>query len=186
MPRPSTARRAERSTRPGRNSRGRHPHGHAGDGVPLAAFPGDASRRPRTPARQRDEPPWNPGLPPADRERRANHSASTRDCPAVSRPAGSRSGSVRWLPWVAITTPPLTCPVALWPVRPAFLGTCKMCICAYTATCSLRVRTDILPCGAVPRACGTPVAFRSRETRRGALAPLQDVPIKLVARSPNR
>lgn len=70
--------------------------------------------------------------------------------------------------------------------RLMFLMFCKMCICAYAATCSLRVRTDTLPCGAVPRACGTPVAFRSRETRRGALAPLRDVPIKLVARSPNR
>lgn len=59
--------------------------------------------------------------------------------------------------------------------RHAVAGRCKMCIRAYAATCSLRVRTDILPCGAVPRACGTPVAFRSRETRRGALAPLQDV-----------
>lgn len=128
MPRPSTARRAERSTLPGQSSNGRHSHGHAGDGAPLAAFPGDASRRPRTPARQRDESPWNPGRPPAGRERRANHSASTRDRPAVSRPAGSRSGSVRWLPWVAITAPPLTCPVALRPVRPTFLGTCKICI----------------------------------------------------------
>lgn len=64
MPRPSTARRAERSTRPERNSHGRHPHGHAGDGAPLAAFTGDASRRPRTPARQRDKSPWNPGRPP--------------------------------------------------------------------------------------------------------------------------
>lgn len=98
MPRPSTARRAGRSTRPGRNSHGRQPHGHAGDGVPLAAFRGDASRHPRTPARQRDESPWIPGPPPAGRERRGDHSASTRDCPAVSRPAGSRSGSVRWLP----------------------------------------------------------------------------------------
>lgn len=53
MPRPSTARRAGRSTRPRRNSHGRHPHGHAGDGVPLAAFPGDGPRHPRTPARQR-------------------------------------------------------------------------------------------------------------------------------------
>lgn len=70
--------------------------------------------------------------------------------------------------------------------RHAVAGRCKMCIRAYTASCSRRARTDILPCGAVPRACGTPVAFRSRETRRGALAPLQDVPIKLVARSPNR
>lgn len=61
MPRPSTARRAGRSTRPGRNSHGRHPHGHAGDGVPLAAFPGDGPRHPRTPARQRAEAPWNPG-----------------------------------------------------------------------------------------------------------------------------
>ena len=61
MPRPSTARRAERSTRPRRNSHGRHPHGHAGDGVPLAAFPGDGPRHSRTPARQRAEAPWNPG-----------------------------------------------------------------------------------------------------------------------------
>ncbi len=59
-PRPSTARRAERSTWPGRNSCGRHPHGHAGDGVPLAAFPGDGPRHPRTPARQRAEAPWDP------------------------------------------------------------------------------------------------------------------------------
>ena len=57
MPRPSTARRGGRSTRPGRNSHGRHPHGHAGDGVPLAAFPGDGPRHPRTPARQRAEAP---------------------------------------------------------------------------------------------------------------------------------
>ena len=63
-----------------------------------------------------------------DCRRRADHSASTRDRPAVSRPAGSRSSSVRWLPWVAITAPPLTCPVALRPVRPTFLGTCKICI----------------------------------------------------------
>lgn len=32
-----------------------------GDGVPLAAFPGDGPRHPRTPARQRAEAPWNPG-----------------------------------------------------------------------------------------------------------------------------
>ena len=83
--------------------------------MPVAAFHGDVSRHPRTPSRQRDESPWNPERPPAGRERRANHSASTRDRPAVSRPAGSRSGSARWLPWVAITAPPLTCPVALQP-----------------------------------------------------------------------
>lgn len=57
-----------------------------------------------------------------DCRRRADHSASTRDRPAVSRPAGSRSSSVRWLPWVAITAPPLTCPVALRPVGLRFSG----------------------------------------------------------------
>ena len=66
--------------------------------MPLVAFRGDASRHPRTPARQRDVSPWNPGPPPAGRERRDNRSASTRDRPAASRPAGSRSGSARWLP----------------------------------------------------------------------------------------
>lgn len=91
--------------------------------MPVAAFHGDVSRHPRTPSRQRDESPWNPGPPPAGRERRDNHSASTRD-----RPAGSRSGSVRWLPWVAITAPPLTCPVALRSIRPTLLGACKICI----------------------------------------------------------
>ena len=96
--------------------------------MPVAAFHGDVSRHPRTPSRQRDESPWNPGPPPAGRERRDNHSASTRDRPAVSRPAGSRSGSVRWLPWVAITAPPLTCPVALRSIRPTLLGACKICI----------------------------------------------------------
>lgn len=89
--------------------------------MPVAAFHGDVSRHPRTPSCQRDESPWNPGPPPAGRERRDNHSASTRD-----RPAGSRSGSVRWLPWVAITAPPLTCPVALRSIRPTLLGACKI------------------------------------------------------------
>lgn len=59
--------------------------------------------------------------------------------------------------------------------RHAVAGRCKMCIRAYAPSCGRRVRTNILPCGAVPRACGTPVASRSRETRRGALAPLRDV-----------
>ena len=59
--------------------------------------------------------------------------------------------------------------------RHAVAGRCKMCIRAYAPSCGYRVRTNILPCGAVPRACGTPVASRSRETRRGALAPLRDV-----------
>ena len=59
--------------------------------------------------------------------------------------------------------------------RHAVAGRCKMCIRAYTPSCGRRVRTNILPCGAVPRACGTPVASRSRETRRGAFAPLRDV-----------
>lgn len=40
MPRPSTARRGGRSIWPGRNSRGRHPHGHAGDGAPVRRFTG--------------------------------------------------------------------------------------------------------------------------------------------------
>ena len=164
MPRPSTARRAGRSTRPGRNSHGRHPHGHAGDGVPLAAFPGDGPRHPRTPVRQRDESPWNPELPPASRERRVNHSASTHDRPAVSRPAGSRSGSIRWLPWVAITAPPLTCPVALRPVRPTLLGTCKICI----------------PCNGIscPAEAGMCEPLRSRSRRARATA------LPRVARAP--
>lgn len=38
--------------------------------------------------------------------------------------------------------------------RHAVAGRCKMCIRAYAATCSLRVRTDILPCGAVPGLAG--------------------------------
>ena len=59
--------------------------------------------------------------------------------------------------------------------RHAVAGRCKMCIRAYAPSCGHRVRTNILPCGAVPRVCGTPVASRSRETRRGALAPLRDV-----------
>ena len=59
--------------------------------------------------------------------------------------------------------------------RHAVAGRCKMCIRAYAPSCGHRVRTNILPCGAVPRACGTPVASRSRETGRGALAPLRDV-----------
>ena len=66
--------------------------------MPLVAFRGDASRHPRTPARQRDVSPWNPGPPAAGREWRDNRSASTRDRPAASRPAGFRSGSARWLP----------------------------------------------------------------------------------------
>ena len=40
MPGPSTARRAGRSTRPGRSSPGRRPHGHAGDGAPVRRFAG--------------------------------------------------------------------------------------------------------------------------------------------------
>lgn len=59
--------------------------------------------------------------------------------------------------------------------RHAAAGRCKMCIRAYAPSCGHRVRTNILPCGAVLRACGTPVASRPRETRRGALAPLRDV-----------
>lgn len=59
--------------------------------------------------------------------------------------------------------------------RHAVAGRCKMCIRAYAPSCGHRVRTNILPCGAVPRACGTSVASRSRETGRGALAPLRDV-----------
>lgn len=74
--------------------------------------------------------------------------------------------------------------------RHAAAGRCKMCIRAYTASCSRRVRTDILPCGAVPRACGTPVASRSRETGRGAAAPLRDVraarPMRITSRFPGR
>ena len=35
--------------------------------MPVAAFHGDVSRHPRTPSRQRDESPWNPGPPPAGR-----------------------------------------------------------------------------------------------------------------------
>lgn len=59
--------------------------------------------------------------------------------------------------------------------RHAVAGRCKMCIRAYAPSYGRRVRMNILPCGAVLRACGTPAASRSRETRRGALAPLRDV-----------
>lgn len=164
MPRPSTARRAGRSIWPGWNSTGPPPARACRRRRARAAFHGDVSRHPRTPARQRDESPWNPGLPPASRERRANHSASTRDCTAVSRPAGSHSGSVRWLPWVAITAPPLTCPVALRPVRPTFLGTCKICI----------------PCNGIscPAEAGMCEPLRSRSRRARATA------LPRVARAP--
>lgn len=54
--------------------------------------------------------------------------------------------------------------------RHAVAGRCKMCIRAYAPSCGRRVRTNILPCGGgVPRACGTPVASRSRETKRARL-----------------
>lgn len=59
--------------------------------------------------------------------------------------------------------------------RHTVAGRCKMCIRAYAVSCGRRVRTYILPCGAVPRACGTPAASRSRETRRRAKVPLRDV-----------
>lgn len=101
-------------------------------------------------------PLWNPGLPPADRERRGNHSASTRDRPAVSRSAGSRSDSVRWLPRVAITAPPLTCPVALQPHGLPLHGTCKICI----------------PCNGIscPAKAGMCEPLRSRSRRAHATA----------------
>lgn len=74
--------------------------------------------------------------------------------------------------------------------RHAVAGRCKMCIRAYTASFGRRAHTDILPCGGVPRACGTLVASRSRETGRGAAAPLRDVraarPIRITSRFPGR
>ena len=132
--------------------------------MPVAAFHGDVSRHPRTPSRQRDESPWNPGRPPAGRERRANHSASTRDRPAVSRPAGSRSDSARWLPRVAITASPLTCPVALRPHGLPLHGACKICI----------------PCNGIscPAEAGMCEPLRSRSRRARATA------LPRVARAP--
>lgn len=38
--------------------------------------------------------------------------------------------------------------------RHAAAGRCKMCIRAYAPSCGHRVRTNILPCGAVPRLAG--------------------------------
>lgn len=137
-----------------------------------------------------------------------------------SRRPRTVNGCIRWLPEVAIIPPwspagasrpgsPCVREMLPWVASPcarlsrgsprrslvgrgrhAVAGRCKMCIRAYAPSCGRRVRTNILPCGAVPRACGTLVASRSRETGRGAAAPLRDVraarPMRITSRFPGR
>lgn len=65
------------------------------------------------------------------------------------------------------------------------------CVSVRTRRLSAAAHTRIsCPAGRVPRACGTLVASRSRETGRGAAAPLRDVraarPIRITSRFPGR
>lgn len=65
------------------------------------------------------------------------------------------------------------------------------CVSVRTRRLSADAHTRIsCPAGRVPRACGTLVASRSRETGRGASAPLRDVraarPIRITSRFPGR
>ena len=137
-----------------------------------------------------------------------------------SRRPRTVNGCIRWLPEVAIIPPwspagasrpgsPCVREMLPWVASPcarlsrgsprrslvgrgrhAVAGRCKMCIRAYAPSCGRRVRTNILPCGAGPRACGTLVAARARETGRGAAAPLRDVraarPMRITSRFPGR
>lgn len=65
------------------------------------------------------------------------------------------------------------------------------CVSVRTRRLSAAAHTRIsCPAGRVPRACGTLVASRSRETGKGAAAPLRDVraarPIRITSRFPGR
>lgn len=121
MPRPSTARRGGRSIWPGRNSRGRHPHGHAGDGVPVRRFTG-MSRAIPGPLRAKGMNPL--GTRMTGMTARRTHAFGRhrvppdrpfgRCVPAGMRgrprrvPRRSRCCSLATLPRVAFRTPPLT------------------------------------------------------------------------------
>lgn len=124
MPRPSTARRGGRSIWPGRNSRGRHPHGHAGDGVPVRRFTG-MSRAIPGPLRAKGMNPLGTRMTgmtgmtarrthafgrhrvPPDRPFGRCVPAGMRGRPRRV-PRRSRCCSLATLPRVAFRTPPLT------------------------------------------------------------------------------
>lgn len=124
MPRPSTARRGGRSIWPGRNSRGRHPHGHAGDGVPVRRFTG-MSRTIPGPLRAKGMNPLGTRMTgmtgmtarrthafgrhrvPPDRPFGRCVPAGMRGRPRRV-PRRSRCCSLATLPRVAFRTPPLT------------------------------------------------------------------------------
>lgn len=122
-----------------------------------------------------------------------------------SRRPRSVNGCIRWLPEVAIippwspagaSRPGSPCvremlPRVASPLRAAQPGLTSTQPRRAGPTCGCRSMQDVYSCVRAvlwptctheylalrgrPRACGTPVASRSRETRRGALAPLRDV-----------
>lgn len=77
---------------------------------PSRRFPGMDRAIPGPLRAKGPRPLGTPERPPAGRERLVNHSASTRDRPAVSRPPALAPAAFDGSPWVAITSPALTCP----------------------------------------------------------------------------